>query len=544
MRKAALGLVCISLVATASWPGAAPAQDTARMDKIVLEHVDAKQFMGSVLVARGDQVLFSKGYGEANLEWHIPNTPTTKFRLGSVTKQFTAAGILLLEERGKLKVDDPIKKYLPDAPAAWDAIELEHLLTHTSGIANFTSLPEFEKRKMHAATVEEAISWFRDLPLEFAPGEKMAYSNSGYLLLGWVIEKVGGQSYAQFMQENIFTPLGMKDSGYDSNSAIIERRAAGYSPGPDGIVNADYVSMTIPHAAGALYSTTEDLLRWQRALYGNKLISADGVRRMTTPFQEGYGFGLAIAAGKRRIYQHGGGIEGFNTHLSYYPESDVTVAALGNLNGGAPSEIAGKLGALAHGDPVTLTSERKEITLSQKQLQRYVGTYSLAPNVDIMVTARDAQLYVQLSGQAKFPAYAESDRRFFLKVVNAQFEFFPKSGPVTHLVLFQNGAERKATRTSNTVIQRTEITLPESVLDRYVGTYELRPGFDIAITRQGSQLMLQATGQAVDPIYAEAQRKFFSKSVDATIEFEGPADSAATHLVLKQGAFNGKAPRK
>jgi hypothetical protein len=265
---------------------------------------------------------------------------------------------------------------------------------------------------------------------------------------------------------------------------------------------------------------------------------------MTTPFTNGYGFGLAIPEGKRRVYQHGGGIEGFNTQLSYYPESGVTVAALANLNGGAPGEIAGKLGALAHGDSVTLNSERKEITLSQKRLQRYVGTYSLAPNVDIMVTASDAQLYVQLSGQRKFPAYAESERRFFLKVVDAQFEFAPDTGRVTHVVLFQNNAERKATRTSDTVRQRKEITLPVAALDRYVGTYELHPGFDLAITRAGSQLILQATGQDPDPIYAEAEARFFSKVVDATIEFEGPANSQATHLVLKQGAFNGKAARK
>lgn len=544
MHRANLRCVGIALLATASWPIGVPAQDTTRMDRVVQEYVDAKQFMGTVLVARGDQVLFRKGYGEANLEWHVANTATTKFRLGSITKQFTAASILLLEERGKLKVDDPIRKYVPDAPATWDSITLRHLLTHTSGIANFTSFPEFQKLKPFPVKVEEEISWFRDKPLEFTPGDKMAYSNSGYIVLGFVIEKVSGQPYAQFVQENIFTPLGMKDSGYDSSSAIIERRAAGYTPQPEGIVNADYVSMTIPHAAGALYSTTEDLLRWQRGLYGNKVIAADRLRRMTTPFKDGYGFGLAIAEGKHRLYQHGGGIEGFNTQLNYYPDSSVTVAVLANLNGGAPNEIAAKLAALAHGDPVTLTSERKPITLGQEQLQRFVGTYSLVPNVNIMVTARDGQLYAQLSGQRQFQAFAESDRRFFFKVVDAQLEFFPESGPVTHVVLSQNGTERKASRTSDTVTQRSEITLPAATLDRYVGTYELRPGFDIAITREGDYLILQATGQGPDPIYAEAEGKFFSKVVDATIEFEGPASSKATHLVLNQGAFNGKAARK
>lgn len=374
----------------------------------------------------------------------------------------------------------------------------------------------------------------------------MEYSNSGYIVLGYVIEKVSGQSYEAFVQENIFAPLGMKDSGYDSNSAIIERRASGYTTekGQGEIVNAEYVDMTIPHAAGGLYSTTEDLLRWQRGLYGNKVLSADSVRRMTTPFKGDYGYGLAIPTGKRRVFQHGGGIEGFNTQLSYHPDTQMTVVALANLNGTAPFAIAGKLGNLAHGDPVALTSERKETTVGKEQLRKYVGKYSLAPNIDIMVTADNSQLYAQLSGQAKYPVYPESQRRFFFKVVDAQLEFFPEEGPITHVMLFQNGREQKAKRTSDAVRQRAEITLPAETLDRYVGTYQLRPGFDIAITREGSQLMLQATGQRPDPIYAEAERRFFSKTVDATIDFEGPANAQATHLVLKQGAFNGKAPRK
>ncbi|MGH8187269.1 MAG: serine hydrolase domain-containing protein, partial [Steroidobacteraceae bacterium] len=240
---------------------AAHAQETARMDHVVQQLVDAKQFMGSVLVARGEQVLFNKAYGNANLEWNIANTPTTKFRIGSITKQFTAASILLLEERGKLKLEDPIKKHFADAPAAWDAVTLNHLLTHTSGIANFTSFPEFQKRKQFDTKLVDLIGSFKDHALEFAPGEKMAYSNSGYLLLGHVIEKASDMSYADFVQANIFAPLGMKDSGYDSNALIIERRAAGYTRSGEAIANADFVHMSIPHAAGGLYSTTEDLLR-------------------------------------------------------------------------------------------------------------------------------------------------------------------------------------------------------------------------------------------------------------------------------------------
>ena len=209
------------------------AQDVARMDQVVQSYVSDKKFMGSVLVARGGEVLLSKGYGSANLEWNIPNSPATKFRLGSVTKQFTAASILLLEERGKLKTDDPVKKFMPDAPAAWDKVTIFHLLTHTSGIPSFTGFPDYASQEPFATTPEKLVARFRDKPLDFQPGEKWSYSNSGYVLLGYLIEKVSGESYEKFVQENIFGPLGMKDSGYDSNSAIIPRRAAGYATGKD-----------------------------------------------------------------------------------------------------------------------------------------------------------------------------------------------------------------------------------------------------------------------------------------------------------------------
>src|SRR5580704_11233234 len=172
------------------------AQDIdSRMDQIVQSYVVDKQFMGSVLVARGDHVLFSKGYGSANLEWQVPDTPSTKFRLGSITKQFTAASILLLEERRKLKVNDPVKKYLPDAPAAWDKITIFHVLTHTAGIPSFTSFPDYRSQEPFDTTPEKLVARFRDKPLDFEPGEKFSYSNSGYVLLGYLVEKISGQSY-------------------------------------------------------------------------------------------------------------------------------------------------------------------------------------------------------------------------------------------------------------------------------------------------------------------------------------------------------------
>jgi CubicO group peptidase (beta-lactamase class C family) len=426
------------------------AQDAARMDEVVQSYVSKGQFMGSVLVARGGDVLFSKSYGSANLEWDILNTPATKFRLGSITKQFTAAAILLLEERGKLKIEDTVKTHMPDAPAAWDKITIFHLLTHTSGIPSFTEFSEYREMKMFDTPVDQIVAKFRDRPLEFEPGEKMAYSNSGYVLLGYLVEKVSGQSYAEFVQENIFKPLGMKDSGYDSNSAIIPRRASGYAPGPEGPLNAGFIHMSIPHGAGALYSTTEDLLRWKQALFGGKLLSAESLQKMTTPFKDDYGLGLLIKQvdGRKRIW-HGGGIEGFNTSLAYYPDSKITAVVLANLNGRTPDQLSLQLGKLAHGEAVKLTTEREEIMLPREALAAYVGTYELTPQVKMMMTLDGGQLMTQLSGQPKFPVFAESETKFFLKVVDAQLTFVKDDkGAVTEAILHQNGRDQTARRVS------------------------------------------------------------------------------------------------
>ena len=423
------------------------------MDQVVQSFVANKQFMGSVLVARGDQVLFSKGYGSANLEWGIPDAPNTKFRLGSLTKQFTAASILLLEERGKLKVEDPIKKYLPDAPAAWDKMTIFHVLTHTAGIPNFTAFPDYAPLEPFATTPEKLVARFRDKPLDFEPGEKWNYSNSGYVLLGYLIEKISGESYESFVQKNIFNALGMKDSGYDSNAAVIARRASGYSPTPNGLVNAGFVHMSVPYAAGALYSTTEDLLKWEQGLFGGKLLSAASLQKMTTPFKNDYAFGVGVhAVNGHKVIDHNGGIEGFSTMLAYYPEDKLTVVALANMTPASSGEIVSQLALLAQGGAVTLQSERKEITLDPKVLARYVGAYRMAAGGDMLITLDGNQLSGQLTGQAALPIFPQSETRFFLKVVNAEIEFptTPADGHASQLTLHQNGQEMVGTRLDET----------------------------------------------------------------------------------------------
>src|SRR5437764_860742 len=421
-------------------------QDTARMEQVINSYVAPKRFMGSVLVAQQGKVLISKGYGSANVEWEIPNSPTTKFRLGSITKQFTAASILLLEEQGKLKLDDPVKKHMSDAPAAWDKVTIFHLLTHTSGIPSFTSFSDYREKEAQAMTPKKLVERFRDKPLDFQPGEKWDYSNSGYVLLGYLLEKISGQTYKEFIQENIFKPLGMNDSGYDSNSAIIPHRASGYTPTPNGPVNAGYIDMSIPFSAGALYSTTADLWRWEQGLFGGKVLTPASLKKMTTPFKNDYAYGLAVrTAHGYTVIEHGGGIEGFNTQLAYDPDRKLAVIVLGNLNGGAPGEIAGELMSLLHGERVVLPSERKEMTVSTDVLRQYVGTYQLAPTFSIVITLEGNRLMSQATNQPALPLFPESETSFFLKAVDAQIEFTKNDkGEVTSLTLRQGGNEMKA----------------------------------------------------------------------------------------------------
>jgi len=522
------------------------APDVARMEQVIQSYVSNKQFMGSVLVARGNDIILDKGYGFANLEWNIPNSPTTKFRLGSITKQFTAACILLLEERGKLSVNDPVKKYMPDAPAAWDKITIFNLLTHTSGIPNFTSFPNYHSTEPFPAAPAELVARFRDKPLDFEPGTKMNYSNSGYVLLGYLIEKITGESYAKFVQENIFTPLGMKDSGYDSNSAVIPERASGYTPGPDGIVNAGFINMTVPLSAGGLYSTTEDLLRWEQGLFGGKLLSAASLEKMTTPYKNDYAFGLAVQTNGRKVIHHEGGIEGFNTDLAYFPEGKLTVIVLSNLDGVGMGAVATKLMALVNGEKVVLTSERKEVPVDPKILDGYTGKYDFAPNVTFTVTREGDQLMTQMTGQGKVPIFPESAHDFFAKVVDAQITFVTDSaGKATELILHQNSMDQHAKRIGDApvVVEHKEVTVDPKLFDGYVGTYQLAPNFVFTITRDGAHLFAQLSGQPSFEIFPESEKDYFYKVVDAQITFVTESQGKATELILHQNGLDQHARR-
>jgi CubicO group peptidase (beta-lactamase class C family) len=421
---------------------------TPKFDEYMNACVKVKRFCGAVLVSRGEATLFTKGYGFANAEHEVPNTPRTKFRLGSITKQFTAMAILILQEQGKLKVDDPITKYLDDGPKTWESVTIHHLLTHTGGVPSYTDDLTYVTKMMMPETVKSMIARFRDKPLDFKPGEKFHYSNSGYFLLGAIIEKVSGKSYEAFLKEAIFDPLGMHDTGYDHAATLLARRASGYNRGESGLTNAAYLDMAQPYSAGSLYSTVEDLARWDRALRDGKLVSKKSYAKMYAPVKNDYAYGWVVTTTKGRMQiEHGGGINGFATEILRYPKEHVCVIVLCNVLPQSPEQVAHDLAAIAFGESYELPRERKVAKVDPKIYESYVGRYQVAPKVTATFSRQGDRFMIQLTGQPRFEVFAESETSFFLKAVDATITFVKNDkGKVTHVNIKQGSRDIKAQR--------------------------------------------------------------------------------------------------
>jgi CubicO group peptidase (beta-lactamase class C family) len=340
-----------------------PASLEQKVDELLKAHVGVNDFSGTILLARGGRPLVMKGYGFANREWQIPNTPHTKFRIGSVTKQFTSMIVMQLREQGKLKLEDSVCSFVSPCPDTWNPVTIHHLLTHTSGIPSYTGIAAWREINMMPKTTDQIIAIFRDLPLAWVPGEQFAYNNSGYFLLGAVIEKVTGKKYEQALQEMILTPLGLKDTGYDWPRTIVAGRAAGYEGRGADARNSSYIDMQHPYAAGSLYSTVTDLLRWEQALYTNVLLPDAAKEIMWTPFKNNYAYGWSIAEpsaatfGHKRIL-HSGGINGFSSMLIRIPGENVTAIVLSNNSSANAGLVARDLLALYYGQPYTVPAVR------------------------------------------------------------------------------------------------------------------------------------------------------------------------------------------
>lgn len=518
----------------------------AQIESFLAEVYPADQAGAAVIVTREGEVVFRGAYGMADLELGVPLEPDMVFRLGSITKQFTGAAIALLEQEGKLSLDDPITKFLPDYPTHGYDITVAHLLAHTSGIRSYTGIPGWMATKIKGdMTTEELVDAFKSEPMDFAPGERWLYNNSGYVLLGAIIEKVSGESYEEFVDQKIFVPLEMESSYYGAHGRIIHRRTPGYDGGPGEYQNGQYLSMTQPHAAGSLLSTVDDLAKWDRSLYTDDLLSDEAREKLVTPFalndgsstDYAYGFTIRDLRGHPAV-AHGGGIFGFSTYGLRLPEERVYVAVLTNSTGHPvrPGYVADKLAAIAIGDPFP---DFDPVEVSEDVLESYTGVYRIEDGTTRAVTVRDGRLHTQRGEGPVSPTTPFSENEFFYEGSFTHIEFVKnEAGEVTHMLAYQDGSKsgERADLTDEPLPEVVAVEVSPEVLEGYVGTYDIEAaGLQLAITREGSALFGQAEGQPRLELTPTAENRFVVEAVGATLVFERAGDGRATHLVLHQG---------
>ena len=519
----------------------------ARLDAVVGANYKSTEPGATVIVVKDGKTLLRKGYGLADTAGMQPIDPGMVLRLGSITKQFTAVAILMLAEEGKLALSDDITRFFPDYPTRGKKITVEHLLTHTSGIASYTSRPDYPLTMGRDVTVAQMIDSFKNDPLDFEPGSAYRYNNSGYFLLGAIIEKVSGMPYAKFLEQRIFVPLGMKDTAYEGLERSGTAHAAGHTPGPKGFERSAPLSMTQPYAAGSLVSTVDDLARWDAAVSQGRLLKPASWQRAFTPYTlsdgkpTGYGYGWQVGTLQGvPVVSHGGGINGFSTYALRLPEQKVFVAVLSNADGGLanPGVVASKAAAITIGKPFR---EFREVALDAATLDRYVGVYEVEKGVTRTFRREGEVLVMQRSGRPPMRLKAFSQNGFYLPDGFDWFEFAVdgkgKAGSVTQYV---DGREMKQPRIGDAPAERGAVKIANAVYDKRAGRYQLAPGFILELSREGDRYFAQATGQGKLEIFAQDENVFFARAIEAEVRFDG-ADSS--YLVLHQNGRQTRAPR-
>ncbi len=417
---------------------------TQKLDEYLLSANKFYKFNGSALVAQHGKILLQKAYGYKDVSKNILNDTNGIFQIGSVTKQFTSIVILKLQEEGKLSVSDKLSKYFPEFKYA-NKITLENLLTHTSGIYNYTNDIDEEDSAIVCNPVDKQL--LLDIiykhKLDFEPGTKFSYDNSGYYLLGLIIEKVTGKPYEQNVRDIIFTPLQMTHSLFDFKHSTDTNITTGYkklNATEQIVASADRWDSTVTYAAGAIWSTTGDMYKWAKGVAGKEIISADSWKAALTPHLEHYGYGWFIDSlyGKKNV-AHGGGLPGFMAYFCYYPDDDATIILLNNegwFNEGL-TEINANLSAIIFNKPYKLIHTHTEIKLPDSILKRYVGEYEFDKQHHAFVTLENHSLQIAApaGNLPKSPLFAENENSFWLKIIDAKIEFVKdESGNVIKLI--------------------------------------------------------------------------------------------------------------
>jgi D-alanyl-D-alanine carboxypeptidase len=547
MLRSALALI-LGVASSGSGAATPPsdAQIAASGRELLVQNYPADGPGAALLVARGDQLILREARGLASVELNVPLSPDHVFRIGSISKQFAAAGLLKLVEAGKVSLDDALIKYVPDYPNG-AAITVRQLLNHTSGVKSYTGIAGLMDGPIrNDVSTAQLIATFRDLPVDFAPGEAWAYNNSGYVLLGAVIESASGKAWHAWLDESLFAPLTLSSTRYGADDALIPGHARGYDLDGTRVMPMRQLSMTQPHAAGALVSTLDDLWRWNRALHEGRVVRPETHAQMTTPvgkaIDSGYGFGIVRTTVRgTTAFDHGGGIFGFATYLMYLPDSELSIVLLQNLGGVRdgtlePEQLVRKLAAFAIGNPYPAAVA---IAMAPAALASMQGVYRIDAQTTRVLRVVDGKLTSQRTG---------GDRFALLPIAADEFLFddgFTRlriergaDGAVSGARLFPNGEGegQLALLTGDALPQeRTPMTLPATARERVVGAYSAGP-MQLRVFADGEQLKAQLTGQPAFEIFAETESRFYLTVVDAQLVFAPDSGPVESVTLLQNGA--------
>lgn len=502
----------------------------------------------AILVAKDGNVLYKKGFGYADIKHKIAATPETKFRIGSVTKQFTAAAILKLQENGLLNVNDKLSKFLPGFPRG-DEVTIHQLLTHISGIHSYTGKPDFIERVVKTITPDSLIAYFKDDPYDFNPGERYQYNNSAYFLLGYIIGKVSGKPYEVYLKETFFDPLQMNNTGVHYAGIKLDNEAKGYSKSGSKYDEALNWDMSWAGGAGALYSTVGDLLKWNHALHNGKVLRDESYKAAITPVvlkdgkeppnKYGYGLGLNKYRGLNTI-GHSGGLHGFLTQLVYFPQEKMTVVMFTNTSDPEVNFDPNKIAEAWLWNKMDTQSSYSSSSVAPTNLQQFKGRYEMTGVGVLTITTTEDKLFAQLSGQPKFEIFAASEYEFFWKVVEARLKFGKDDkGTIDKATLYQNGQQLLF----NKLPEEKIVTIDPAVFDQYTGQYKLNNSIVVTIVKENNKLYAHPTGQTRLEMLPQSETDFVILEINAKLSFVKGADGKATKIKLNMNNTDSELPR-
>jgi CubicO group peptidase (beta-lactamase class C family) len=545
MKNLAFFLAGLVLLVQASLAQVHPA-----LDQFLTSKIEPGEPGAAVLVVQNDKILLRKGYGKAEMNPSVDIKPETIFRIGSITKQFTSLAILKMVSEGKLSLEDDVTKYLPELNTHGEKITIRHLLHHTSGIKSYTSLPNLitPQRKGLPVTYAEMTELLNEQKMDFKPGEAFLYNNSGYYLLGVIIEKVSGKTYIEYLQTQFFKPFKMKST--HGTDGLKKLHAVGYGKSGDGYERADFIHSSIPFAAGLLYSTVDDLWKWNREIlkkhYLPQALEAQVLEplTLTSGKKQGYGMGWGLGRlGNARVIQHGGAIDGYLSFALYEPESDLFVCVLSNNMSLNPEGLAYDVAELAL-DIATKDLVRKEMEPSQ--LEEYVGVYEIGKGDNRVISREGNKMYSQRNESTKFEIVPFDTDAFYFVGSPSRIHFVrDASGKISGMEMHgRSWLPDNATKTSDKAPSiKQEVEINPEVFDAYTGGYELAPGFVLKFWRDGATYWTQATGQQAIQIFPESETAFFMKVVVARVEFKQDENGRWSEVVLFQGGREMPAKR-